>query len=225
MPNELGHNITKHKQIYDLFEMINLKLIGTTNKLKVYLIGGGALMFHNAKVSTKDLDIILTTNSQAILMEDILFRLGFIERQLTQEYDNFAIDKMFELESYRLDVFNQKVCGKLSLSEEMIFRSKIELNLSNLKLYVLSKEDIFVFKSITEREGDIEDSAKIVEQGVDWKIIKNELQSQIKKTGTHIWITYLNQRLDKLDEEYDLKSPIIKEIKKLSEIEYNKLDS
>jgi len=157
--------------------MINSKLIGTTNKLCIYLIGGGALMFHNAKASTKDLDIIVPSDSQLDIMESVLCRLGFIETPLTDEYGNFALDKMFKLDDYHLDVFNQKVCGKLSISDEMISRSKIEFSLSNVELYVLFKEDIFVFKSITERQGDVEDSAKIIEQGIDWKIIKIELLS------------------------------------------------
>ncbi|MCH8519616.1 MAG: hypothetical protein LAT82_02575 [Nanoarchaeota archaeon] len=223
MTYNLGHKITELKHIYDLFEMINSKLVGTSSKLNIYLIGGGALMFYNAKASTKDLDIIVTSNSDLELIENILFRLGFKEKILTIEYKNFELDKMFELDDYRLDIFNQKVCGKLGISERMISRAKIELSLSNLKLCILSKEDIFVFKSITEREGDIEDSVKIIEQNIDWKIIKEELLYQIEKSGTNNWITLFNQRLEKLDEEFGLKSPIAREIKKLAEKEYEKL--
>lgn len=223
MTINLGHKITELKHIYDLFEMINSKLIGTSKKLNIYLIGGGALMFHNAKVSTKDLDIIVTSNSELELIENILFRLGFKERVLTIEYENFELDKMFELDDYRLDIFNQKVCGKLGISDKMIYRAKTELSLSNLKLHILSKEDIFVFKSITEREGDIEDSVKIIEQNIDWQIIKQELFSQIEESGVNNWITLFNQRLEKLDEEFGLKSSIGREIKKLAEKEYEKL--
>ena len=225
MPNELGHSITEHIHIHELFEMINSKLLGTDKQLDVYLIGGAALMFHNAKASTKDIDVIMASDSQLDLMESVLCRLGFAETPLTDEYGNFALDKMFILDDYRVDVFNQKVCGKLSISSEMISRSKVELSLSNVKLHVLSKEDIFVFKCITTRPGDIEDSAKIIEQGINWKIIKTELLSQIEKSGVHKWITFLNQRLDRLDDEYGLKSPIAKEISKLAEIEYKKLES
>lgn len=223
MIKHLGHKITKLKHIYDLFEMINNKLSGTSKKLNLYLIGGGALMFHNAKASTKDLDIIVTSNYELELIENILFRLGFKEKLLTIEYENFELDKMFELDDYRLDIFNQKVCGKLGLSDKMISRSKLELELSNIKLYVLSKEDIFVFKSITQREGDIEDSVKIIEQNINWKIVKEELLSQIESSGINNWVTLLNQRLQKLDEEFGLKSPITREIKELSKKEYEKL--
>lgn len=222
MTNDLGHKITELKHIYDLFEMINSKLVGTSKKLNIYLIGGGALMFHNAKVSTKDLDIIITSNLELELIESILFRLGFKERVLTIEYKNFELDKMFELDNYRLDIFNQKVCGKLGISDKMISRAKTELDLSNLKLHILSKEDIFVFKSITERDGDVEDSVKIIEQNIDWQVIKEELFSQIEESGNNNWITLFNQRLEKLDDEFGLKSPIAKEIKELSKKEYKK---
>jgi hypothetical protein len=219
MSDELGHSITEHKHIHELFEMINSKLVGTEKKLDIYLIGGGALMFHNAKASTKDIDVIMASDSQLELMENVLCRLGFAETPLSDEYGNFALDKMFIDGDYRLDVFNQKVCGKLSISSEMISRSKVELSLSNVKLHVLSKEDIFVFKSITTRDGDVEDSANIIKQGIDWRIVKTELLAQIEKSGIHKWITLFNERLDRLDDEYSLKSPIAKEIRTLAEIE------
>ncbi len=224
MTNNLQHKITELKHISDLFEMINSKLVGTLKILNLYLIGGGALMFHNAKVSTKDLDIIVTSNSDLELFENILFRLGFNERVLTIEYENLELDKMFELDDYRLDVFNQKVCGNLGLSDKMISRAKTELSLSNLKLHIVSKEDIFVFKSITEREGDIEDSVKLIEQNLDWKIIKEELLYQIEKSGVNNWITLFNQRLERLNEEFNIKSPISKEFSKLTKQEYKKLE-
>ena len=225
MPNELGHSITEHIHIHELFEMINSKLLGTDKQLDVYLIGGADLMFHDAKASTKDIDVIMSSNYEFDLIEDILVRLGFSKIGLTPGYGEVEFDKMYELGDYRVDVFNQKVCGKLCISDEMISRSKVQLSLSNVKLHILSKEDIFVFKSITDRDGDVEDSAKIIEKGIDWKIIKTELLSQIEKSGVHKWITFLNQRLDRLDDEYGLKSPIAKEISKLAEIEYKKLES
>ncbi|MFW6286238.1 MAG: DUF6036 family nucleotidyltransferase [Nanoarchaeota archaeon] len=216
--------ITKNKQIEDLCNLINTELKLKNQKISFYLIGGGALMFYGAKVSTKDLDIILKDDVNCNLTKQILEKTGFIPIQIEPEYENFELEFIFIKDKYRLDIFKKFVCGKLRLSKDMIQRSKIQLKLSNLTLNILSLEDIFVFKSITQREGDIEDSSEIVKKGVDWDLILKEIKNQIKESKIEVWITFLNERLDILEERYNIQSPIKKEVEKLSEEFYIKLE-
>lgn len=93
-----------------------------------------------------------------------------------------------------------------------------------MTLSILSLEDIFVFKSITQREGDIEDSSEIVKKGIDWNIILKEITGQINHSNIEVWITFLNERLDVLDERYSIKSPIKKQTQKLTKQFYDKLE-
>jgi len=210
--------ITNNKRIKELFKTLNNKLIKKDRKLKIYLIGGGALMFYGTKSSTKDLDIITNNIQDFELIRNILIELNFQKIcDLEPEYKNFELADMLVKEDYRLDIFNKKVCDKLELSENMIVRSKIELDYSNLKLELLSLEDIFVFKSITKREGDIEDSSEIVKKGIDWKIIETEILDQIKRSGQSIWVTFVAQRLEILEERYGIQSPISKKVFELAE--------
>ncbi|MDP6155916.1 MAG: hypothetical protein QF682_07245 [Candidatus Thermoplasmatota archaeon] len=42
----------------------------------------------------------------------------------------------------------------------------------------MSPEDLFLFKSITERELDLDDMRILVESGVNWDVIFHECQKQ-----------------------------------------------
>lgn len=216
--------INTNKQIEELCNLINEELKKTQRKITFYLIGGGALMFYGAKSSTKDLDIILKDEQDYNLTKNILEKIGFIPVQIEPEYENFELEFIYIKDKYRLDIFKKLVCGKLQLSLEMIKKSKTQLQLSNLTLSTLSLEDIFVFKSITQREGDIEDSSEIVKKGINWDLILKEITYQIEISKVEVWITLLNERLDILEERFNIQSPIKKSVEKLSEEFYISLE-
>ena len=97
------------------------------------------------------------------------------------------------------------------------------INLKHLKIFLCSNEDIFIFKSLTEREGDIEDNISLIKQGINWDIILEELISQIKISGQAIWITWVGERLDLLEEK-GINIPIMKEINRLRDEYFNKIE-
>ncbi len=109
----------------------------------------------------------------------------------------------------------------------MIKRSDVVQKLKNIIVHKCSNEDIFLFKSMTERPGDLEDCIELIKKGLDWTIIANELINQIKNNGEDVWITWVGERFDELIEK-GLTIPIIKDIDKLRDdyfkgIEKNKL--
>jgi len=103
-----------------------------------------------------------------------------------------------------------KVCSTLSLSEGIVKRAKSIFSGKNLNAFICSNEDIFLFKAIARREADIEDCIALAKQSLDWNIIIKEINHQIKQ-GREIWITYLAEGLEKIEEK-DIEVPIMKEI-------------
>ncbi|MBI2151208.1 hypothetical protein HYU21_00590 [Candidatus Woesearchaeota archaeon] len=81
-----------------------------------------------------------------------------------------------------------------------------------------SPEDIFLFKCMTEREGDLDDCLALAKLGLDWSIILTELKNQMNHSGNKIWVTWVGERLDLLQER-GLNIPIMEEIDRLR-IEY-----
>ena len=93
----------------------------------------------------------------------------------------------------------------------------------HLKVNLCSNEDIFIFKSLTERKGDIEDNISLVQYGINWDIILGELISQIEKSGQDVWITWVGERLDLLGEK-GINIPIMKEVNKLRDEYFYQLE-
>lgn len=64
------------------------------------------------------------------------------------------LSQIFVRDDFRIDLFHSNVCGGFSLSPQMINRAmKIE-EFQNLTINLSSPEDIFLFKTMTEREVD-----------------------------------------------------------------------
>ena len=76
---------------------------------------------------------------------------------------------------------------------------------------------------MTEREGDLDDCIKLVEPGVEWEIILHELQNQMNLQEQSVWITWVGERLDIL-EDRGLIIPIMKKVNKLRDEFFDALE-
>lgn len=103
----------------------------------------------------------------------------------------------------------------------MAKRAREYLILERLAVYLYSNEDVFLFKTMTERSGDIEDCISLAKRGVEWEIILDELKNQILLSGQNIWITWAGERLGILADE-GLYIPILGEVERFSEEYYEK---
>lgn len=199
--------ISKFKQIEDLFREIDAKI---KEKVNLYVIGGAALLFRGFKGSTKDIDIIVKSREEKTHFEDALKDIGFSGNKLTDEYKNLEITYILKRDDFRIDLFMKQVCSTLSISKGIEDRAENIFSGKNLRIFVCSNEDILLFKAIARREADIEDCIALARQSLDWNIILKEINHQIKK-GKEIWITYLAESLEKIEEK-GIEVPIIKEI-------------
>jgi len=69
------------------------------------------------------------------------------------------------LGEFNLDIFVERIKNGLYLSENMITRAEIPEEFSSheiFKIYLVSREDLFLFKSITSIERDVEDLITVV---------------------------------------------------------------
>lgn len=185
--------ISDFKQIKEIFEETDKQL---TNNIKIYIIGGAALLYQGLKPATKDIDVILPNKGSYNTILETFTSLGFKRKEPTETYKKMEVNEILEKGDFRLDLFLQKVFRKISLTDEMKNRALQILTMKHLDVFLCSNEDIFIFKSITVREGDLEDCITLVKRGINWDIILKEIQSQIKHSGEDIWITWIGERLD-----------------------------
>ncbi|HIH54327.1 TPA: hypothetical protein HA371_00565 [Candidatus Woesearchaeota archaeon] len=207
--------ISTFETLKKLFNEIDAVL---DKKIKIYILGGAAMMYRNLKDSTKDIDVVM--GSDADVFEKALLKIGFRKKKIGLEYQKMNISYILERADFRIDLFEHAVCSKLFLSKNMIRRSENTLELPKLSVNILANEDIFLFKTITEREGDMVDCSSLAKGGIDWKYLLKEIRFQCAH-GQDIWITWIAERIDLLEEK-GVDIPIINQLHKLVEEYYKK---
>ncbi len=189
-----------------------LEELGDTlqEKVDAYLLGGGNLILRGLKDSTKDFDVVVDDRATLSRLVEALQKLGYDERRdLEEVYEQLDPSIVLEKQGFpRWDIFVQTIAGALELTPAMKQRSDRTKIIGQLSLHLLSLEDIFLLKSITDREGDLEDNALIAQQGsIDWQQIFQEIQTQDDVTDRYFSFSVLDT-LDLLEDRYNIETPI-----------------
>ncbi len=213
--------ISNFKELEKLFEEIDKSL---SCRVHFFVIGGAMLLYHKLKTVTKDIDVVVDDSSEFRAAEMTLKSMGFSGKIAEKEYKKFCLSQIFIRGDFRIDLFHRTVCKGFVLSEAMQKRADKIVELKHLTVSLCSEEDVFVFKTFTEREGDIGDCIALAKRGLNWEVIIEEIKNQVKISGHDVWITWIGERLDIL-EERGLNIPVMKQMNELREkffIEYEK---
>ena len=137
--------------------------------LKIYMIGGCALSFKGLKDITKDIDIIVASQEDFNALDQAIKKAGFnIKTDLEDEFYLTALAVYVKGDDSRIDVFLKQVGKMLFLTESMIKRAETFRSYGKLNVCLISLEDIFLFKSMSSRPGDIADSDRIMRKGINY---------------------------------------------------------
>jgi hypothetical protein len=184
----------------------------------IYLIGGCAMSFRGLKETTKDVDIVFTQRGAYEAFCYALFGAQYFEPgpKIIDEYGHLQAAKMMEnKDGFHLDLFIQTVCGKMQLSEPMMKRAEFYRKYDSMSVYLVAKEDIFLFKSLASesRTRDLDDMRSIY-PNLDWKAMETELISQHLGSGL---VEHAIKRFEAFQKAYDLDVPILDRLKKNSD--------
>ena len=184
----------------------------------MYMIGGGAMMFLGSKAATKDIDLVVLGPEAYGAVRESLIGLGFESIRPGAGYSRMNLSDMLErADGFRIDLFDTRVCSKLRLSEGMASRATLRHISGRLRLFSCSGSDILVFKSITERDGDIDDCSRLIELNhVDWDVVLTEIVGQMEE-GEDVWITWIDDRLHVLSESMGVRIPILGEMDRMAD--------
>lgn len=161
--------------LLDMLKEIALNLEKTVN---VVLIGGLAMVHHGIKETTKDIDIVFNDEKEITHFIRIIKSMGFHRRtEFTDEYLDLKAHAIYYSDNgHMLDLFLHRILDGFYLSENMIDRSEKVKMEGKLSISVLSPVDIFLFKSITMRDGDLVDMAYLAPLIKDWTPFEEELR-------------------------------------------------
>ncbi|PIT84918.1 hypothetical protein COU37_00130 [Candidatus Micrarchaeota archaeon CG10_big_fil_rev_8_21_14_0_10_45_29] len=182
--------------------------------VKAYLLGGGAMCFRDQKIATKDLDLVFNSQNDFNEFELALKTCGYAESALLEKaYEDMKASGIWQnKEGFRFDLFVKIVCNAISLSQGMLKRSAPLAKYGKLDIWMVSNEDIILFKGITERLDDANDIEAIIQRAnIDWNIIFQECTNQSKARA---WYGPLYDKLAEM-EKRNIRIPILGQLLKL----------
>jgi hypothetical protein len=143
------------------------------------------MSLRDLKGATKDIDLVVPDGDAYGQLWAVLMDLEYAEVQsLGPDYWALGATSCVENDDgCRLDIFNQQVANKLVLTDGMEERSEPFLDTDRLTVRPVSNEDIFLFKTIAGRDDDIEDMNMLVQAGLDYDVVRDELEAQIDRLG------------------------------------------
>lgn len=212
------YNIEKHllelPQAYPkLFEELGTKV---KENISAYLIGGENMRIKKLKDRTKDCDIVVENHKQYVLLQRALEDMGYVtiesQNMSPEDHRINAMKIMTHPSRSRLDIFIKNIGRKLHLSKRMTYRAEFK-KFGNLRLGILANEDVFLLKSVTDREGDVHDMAKIIQQGnFNWRTVWDELVYQESETKNSLLFEFFLEQIDDLYENIGVRPPFYKRL-------------
>ena len=194
-------------------------IIGSQLKTKVecIAIGGSAMMFYGAKVTTKDVDLVFSRKEDLEAVKKVLFDSGFDERKnikgIFGEDEAKSKPVMMDGKDTRFDLFLNDVIG-FNIHKETIERIKGVHEFGNFFVKIASPEDILLMKGCTEREKDRDDAAELIRNfNINWDIVLDETSKQTR-IGIAAFPILLYDFLIEIKDNYkvDVPKTVIKEL-------------
>lgn len=188
----------------DQQELLELIAQYLKEDIRCIAIGGTAMMFLGYKNATKDIDLVFQNNKDRKIFIDAIKDLGYSQKSLEFIYDKKrAQDKnkpvVYSRGDERFDLFVESVFGsKVDFSSKDVTQRHDFIAKKELIVYTLSKEDIILLKSVTNREKDLEDIEAIIkiEKSINWDYIIDKAILQRKNNS---WILIdLEEKMQKL---------------------------
>ncbi len=213
-------------KFYEKYVFAELEKVGNVlaSPTTLYLIGGAAMIKYGMKAATKDIDVLLSTHDETDNLIQALLKSGYHVIQtnrLGAEYQEMQATQILENEDgFRWDIFYEYVCRKLKLSVGMIERSKVLFESGSLMVRLISKEDVLLFKTVTEREDDEADLLLLARSKVNWELVLQECMTQSREDLR--CEVDLSDKLDKLGASYGLETPIYDRIYQAAQIRMDK---
>lgn len=203
------------QELAEFLEALGKKL---ESPVDAFLIGGCNMALRGLKDATKDMDVIVETGAQRLELERVM---GLMDYEKTQT-DPFSVLIPLEYEGFRgdlyrkkgcvgLDVFERIVMDKFTLTPGMKRRVAEVKECGNLRVHMISNEDICLFKAITYRPDDDDDVLILIGQGLDVRTMRDALREQPIREGMP-WPQHVAEQLRKIAQRANVDIPWIDQL-------------
>lgn len=185
------------------------------SQVDAFLIGGCNMALRGLKDATKDMDASVETGAERLALERVMSAMDYEKTQadpfsvfIPREYEGFRGDLYRKKRSVGLDVFEKIVMDKFALTPGMKSRVTEVKKYGNLRVHMISNEDICLFKAITYRPDDDDDVLILIGQGLSAETMRGALREQPARDGTP-WPQHVTQQLRKITQRAEVDVPWI----------------
>jgi predicted nucleotidyltransferase len=191
-------------------------------EISVLLIGGAALLEYGLKDATKDIDIVCNCVEDRETLLKSAKLLGFELTEPEERHKRLRLKGLAIKGGHTLDIYAKKISLDFGLTEDMWNRANKQKTIGKMTVKYASREDIFIMKLIANRKGDIEDCSNLASYNLlDYGTIYKEIYLQYNADPFEIkckdWITYIDEAIAKLEDDYDINIPIANKITTLAD--------
>ena len=177
-----------------------------TKPVTIHLIGGCSMSFKGYKTATKDIDMVLLSKTDFDVINNAIMSAGYkLETDLKDEFYLTALAVYVKGDS-QIDIFLKKVGNMLAFTPDMAKRSTVYKKLGHLTVALASNEDIFLFKSMTPRPEDIKDCELLIETGLKWNTVFDEILEQSKSDDK--WFFWTFEKVCTIENDSNISIPI-----------------
>lgn len=205
----------------NLFEEIGKRLLKST---RVFVVVDENIQIKGFESRAKD--IVVQTKDDCDSIMNALAEISYHSKEnseFSKEDSRLAPSIIMQYNASQINLFTKKILKTLSLSSKMISRANFT-NFGNLHLGILKNEDVFLLKSVTSREGDIQDMAALInpnyfqsdgyqQTDFDWEIVWDEILNSESSIQNFIETVYEN--IEWLIQQTGIKSPIRNKLQRL----------
>ena len=212
-----SNKISRREEVNELFEQLGEVL---DQRVEALLIGGAVMLELGLKDATKDIDIVCRSEADKETLLGSAKALGFQIVGPEKRHERLGINRLAVKGGRNLDVFAGRISYDFGLSEAMWQKAIKSRSFGMLAIRDASLEDIFVMKLIANRPGDAKDCAALFSAVLDYDAVYREIEAQYRKMGEleqKIWITYIEEGIGRLEEDYKLVIPIGDKVSELAD--------
>jgi len=209
--------ISSREEVEEILKGLGERL---AEPVQFLVIGGAAMLEYGLKEATKDIDLVCRDAAGKARLLETAKSLGFEVFGPEKRHARLGLDRVAIKGGHTLDIFAGRISYDFGLSEGMWQRGKNTRLLGKAEMRYAAVEDIFSLKLIANRPRDIEDCVFLASAKMDYEAIYSEILAQYAKAGTveeKIWITYLEEGIGKLEENYRVQVPIADRISELAD--------
>jgi hypothetical protein len=225
----MASRISKREEVEEILRSLSERL---NQPVQILVIGGAAMLEYGLKDVTKDIDLVYRDEAGRAGLIEAAKDLGFQLVGPEKRHARLGLDKVAVKGGHTLDIFAGRISYDFSLSETMWQRGRKTRTIGKSEMKYAALEDIFILKLIANRPRDIEDCVALASARMDYEAIYSEIEAQQAKAGAveeKIWVTYLEEGIGKLEEDYQTQVPIADRVSELAdeyrERMYQKLSS